>query len=110
VSQPGGIEKAQPAAIDASDEAPRFQVPKDAARHLTTRSDQSIIRDYLQEVEDYLEGLLAAAGYRDSRSLAAKLHTLVAGAIALAVAGGTGDWVDAARDAAVSLVAGASTA
>jgi AcrR family transcriptional regulator len=70
---------------------------------------RTIIRDYLQEVEDYLEGLLAAAGYRDSRSLAAKLQTLVAGAIALAVAGGTGDWVDAARDAAVSLVAGAST-
>jgi len=71
---------------------------------------REIIRHYLQEVEDYLEQLLAEAGYRDSRSLAAELQTLTAGAIALAVARGTGDSVAAARDAAVSLVASARTA
>jgi len=71
---------------------------------------RTIIRDYLQEVEDYLEHLLAEAGYRDSRSLAAELQTLTAGAIALAVARGTADSVDAAREAAVRLVAGANRA
>jgi AcrR family transcriptional regulator len=71
---------------------------------------RTIIRDYLQEVEDYLEHMLAEAGYRDSRSLAAKLQTLTAGAIALAVARRTGDSVAVARDAAVSLVASARRA
>lgn len=71
---------------------------------------RTIIRDYLQEVEDYLEQLLAEAGYRDSRSLAAELQTLTAGAIALAVAHRTGDSVAVARDAAARLVASARTA
>jgi AcrR family transcriptional regulator len=71
---------------------------------------RAIIRDYLQEVEDYLEGLLAVAGYRDSRQLAAKLQTLTAGAISLAVARGTGEPVVAAKDAAMSLLASAGRA
>jgi len=76
----------------------------------TAHPARTIIREYLQEVEDYLEHLLAEAGYRDSRLLAARIQTLTAGAIALAVARGTGDSVAAARDAAVSLVASARTA
>jgi AcrR family transcriptional regulator len=82
------------------------------AVELTGTADpaRTIIRDYLQEVEDYLEHLLAEAGYRDSHSLAAKLQTLTAGAISLAEARGTGDSVDAARDAAVSIVASAKRA
>lgn len=66
---------------------------------------RAIIREYLQEVEDYLEGLLAEAGYRQSRPLAAQVQTLTAGAISLAVARGTGDPVLAAKDAAMNLLA-----
>jgi AcrR family transcriptional regulator len=76
----------------------------------TAHPARTIIREYLQEVEDYLEQLLAEAGYRDSRLLAAKIQTLTAGAIALAVARATGDSVAAARDAAVSLLVTARTA
>lgn len=76
----------------------------------TAHPARAIIRDYLQEVEDYLEHLLAEAGYRDARSLAAQLQALTAGAISLAVARGTGDPVAAAREAAVSLLASAKRA
>jgi AcrR family transcriptional regulator len=70
-----------------------------------THPARSIIRDYLQEVEDYLESILAEAGYRESRTLAAQLQTLTAGAISLAVARGNGDPVLAAKDAAMNLLA-----
>lgn len=70
-----------------------------------THPARKIIREYLQEVEDYLEGMLAQAGYRQSRALAAQLQTLTAGAISLAVARGTGDPVLAAKDAATNLLA-----
>lgn len=63
-----------------------------------------IVREYLQEVEDYLEGLIAAAGYRDSRQLAAQLQTLVAGSISLAVASRNRAPVLTARDAALRLL------
>lgn len=64
-----------------------------------------IIREYFQEVEDYLEGLIAAAGYRDSRVLAAEIVTLVAGSVSIAVARTSGTPVFAARDAAVRVLA-----
>jgi AcrR family transcriptional regulator len=70
----------------------------------------AVIRDFLQEVEDYVESLLAAAGYRESRSLAARLQTLIAGAISLAVARRSGASMLTARDAAVALLSGAKRA
>jgi AcrR family transcriptional regulator len=69
-----------------------------------------VIREYLQEVEDYLEGLVAAAGYRDSRRLAAELQTLTAGAISLAVARRDRASMATARDAAMILLAKAERA
>jgi len=67
-----------------------------------------IIREYLQEVEDYLDGLISAAGYRDSRMLAAEIETLIAGATTLASVHASRAPVLAARDAAVRLLAGAA--
>jgi AcrR family transcriptional regulator len=72
-----------------------------------THPARRIIREYFQEVEDYLDGLIAASGYRDSRRLAAEVETLVAGATTLAVARSSGTPVLAARDAAVRLLEGA---
>jgi AcrR family transcriptional regulator len=72
-----------------------------------THPAQPVIREYLQEIEDYLASLIAAAGYRDSRALAAVLQTLTAGSISLAVARRSGAAVVSARDAAMSLLAGA---
>ena len=66
-----------------------------------------IIREYFQEVEDYLDGLISAAGYRDSRMLAAEIETLISGATTLAVVHASRTPVLAARDAAVRLLAGA---
>ena len=66
-----------------------------------------IIREYFQDVEDYLDGLISAAGYRDSRMLAAEIETLIAGATTLAVAHASRTPVLAARDAAVRLLVGA---
>jgi AcrR family transcriptional regulator len=64
-----------------------------------------IVNEYLQEVEDCLEGLVAAAGYRDSRTLAAELQALAAGAISLAVARRSSASALTARDAALRLLA-----
>lgn len=63
-----------------------------------------VVREYLREVEDYLEALIAAAGYRESRELAAQLHTLVAGSISLAVSSRNRARVLTARDAALRLL------
>ncbi len=65
-----------------------------------------IVREYLQDVEDYLDGLVAAAGYRDTRTLAAELQTLTSGAISLSVARRTPAAIETARQAALSLLAG----
>ena len=59
---------------------------------------------YLQEIEDGLDAMVASAGYRDSRVLATQLQALVSGAISLAVARGSGDPVRAARTAALRLL------
>jgi AcrR family transcriptional regulator len=71
---------------------------------------RAVIQDFLQEVEDYLETLVAAAGYREPRALAARLQTLIAGAISLAVARQNNTSILAARDAAVALLGGAKRA
>jgi AcrR family transcriptional regulator len=63
-----------------------------------------IIREYFQEFQDYLDGLIAAAGYRDSRRLAAALEILTLGSVSLAVARGSRAPVMAARDAALRLL------
>jgi AcrR family transcriptional regulator len=60
--------------------------------------------DYLQEVEDYLAGLVAAAGYRHAPALGAEVQTLVAGSITLAVARRSTAPVRTARAAALSLL------
>jgi AcrR family transcriptional regulator len=66
-----------------------------------------VVLDYLQEVEDYITGLVTAAGYRNPRMLAIELQTLLAGAITLAVARRSGAYAISAREAAISLLAGA---
>jgi AcrR family transcriptional regulator len=69
---------------------------------------RGIIEAYVQEVEDYLESLLRAAGYRDSRSLAAELQTLVAGAISLSVARRSRSPALMAKKAGLALLSAAS--
>jgi AcrR family transcriptional regulator len=59
---------------------------------------------YLQEVEDYLFGLVEAAGYREPRILAAELQALFAGSISLAVAGRTRAVFLTAQDAAMTVL------
>jgi AcrR family transcriptional regulator len=65
------------------------------------------VREYLQEIEDYLAGLVASAGYWNPRMLAAELQTLAAGAISLAVARRSSAYALSAREAALGLLAGA---
>ena len=60
---------------------------------------------YLQEVEDYLFGLVEAAGYREPRIVAAKLQALLAGSISLAVARRSRAVFLTARDAAMTTLA-----
>jgi AcrR family transcriptional regulator len=60
--------------------------------------------DFLQEVEDYLAGLLESAGYRNARPLATELQALAAGSISLAVARRSRAPALAARDAALRLL------
>ncbi|MEA2537122.1 MAG: hypothetical protein QOF11_1356 [Chloroflexota bacterium] len=66
-----------------------------------------VVTEYLQEVEDYLVDLVAAAGYRDARALGLELHVLTAGAMALAPARRSGAAALTARDAARRLLDGA---
>ena len=71
---------------------------------------RAVIRDYLEEIEDYLAGLAQSAGYRDPAMIGAELHLLVAGSITLAVARRTGAFALTAREAARVLLAGAERA
>jgi AcrR family transcriptional regulator len=71
---------------------------------------RAVVRDYLQEIEDYLADVVTAAGYRHPRMLAAELQVLMAGAISLAVARRSGAPALIARDAAISLMANAPRA
>lgn len=66
---------------------------------------RGMIRAYLEEIQDYFGEVLAAGGYRDAGMLAAELHTLLAGAISLAVARRTSSFALAAREAALVLLA-----
>jgi AcrR family transcriptional regulator len=69
-----------------------------------------VIRDFLQEVEDYLADKLAAGGYAHPRMLAAELQALLAGSITLAVARRSNASALSARDAAIALLASAPRA
>jgi AcrR family transcriptional regulator len=66
---------------------------------------RAVIRGYLQEIEDYLCEMLAAAGYHDAELMAAELQALLAGAISLGVARRSGASAMVARDAATRLLA-----
>jgi AcrR family transcriptional regulator len=72
-----------------------------------THPAQPVVRGVLMEVEDYLAGLLSAAGYQNPRSLAAEVQTLTAGSISLAVARRNTSSVRTAREAAINLLAAA---
>ena len=63
-----------------------------------------LVSDYLQEMEDYLAGLLTAAGYRAPQRLATQVHALISGTICLAVARRSGAHVLAARQAAMAVL------
>jgi AcrR family transcriptional regulator len=64
-----------------------------------------IIRDYLAEIEHYLQAAASAAGVRDSDRVGTQIHALLAGSISLGVAHRTSSFALAARDAATALVA-----
>ena len=63
------------------------------------------IRDYLAEIERYLQGVAAAAGHPDAPRLGQELQTLLAGSIMLGVANRTTDHVLVARESAARLFA-----
>ena len=63
------------------------------------------IRDYLAEIERYLQGVAAAAGHPDGARLGRELQTLLAGSIMLGVANRTTDHVLVARESAARLLA-----
>lgn len=69
-----------------------------------------VIRAYLDEVGDYLLGLVTKAGYRDPAMLAAELHNLMAGGIMLTMARRSGAPARAARVAAEHLLSVAERA
>ena len=57
----------------------------------------ALIRDYLREIERYLQEMARDAGYRDWERLGSALQTLLAGAISLGVAHHTDDAARSAR-------------
>ena len=63
------------------------------------------IRDYLDEIERYLQDSVAAAGYANAKPSGTTLQTLLAGSITLSVAHHDSSFALAARDAAVKLLA-----
>ena len=66
-----------------------------------------VAAEHKQKVIDYLDGLLAAAGYREHRTLAAQLALLGDGAIVAALRERTTDAAPRARAVAEALLAGA---
>jgi AcrR family transcriptional regulator len=62
------------------------------------------IRDYLAEIERYLERTVRATGRRDAARLGRELHALLAGSITLGVASRSSSHVLVARDAATQLL------
>ena len=69
-----------------------------------------VIREFLQEVEDYLTDKLTQGGYEHPRMLASELQALLAGSITLAVARRSNASALSARDAAITLLASAPRA
>jgi AcrR family transcriptional regulator len=65
---------------------------------------RQVVRDYLLEIEDYLRQALLSVGHPAPQSLAAELHTLLAGGISLSVAHRRAAPMLAARDAAIGLL------
>jgi AcrR family transcriptional regulator len=70
----------------------------------TTHPAKPVIEAYLDGIGRYLRETVAAAGYHDTERLAVELHALLAGSISLGVAGRTGRYAIAAREAAVRLL------
>jgi AcrR family transcriptional regulator len=66
-----------------------------------------VIREFLQEVEDYLTEKLTAGDYENPRMLASEIQTLLAGAITLAVARRSSASALTAREATIALLASA---
>ena len=65
---------------------------------------RQVVRDYLSEVEGFLQGVLISAGHPAAQSLALELHALLPGGISLSVAHRSVAPLLAARDAAVKLL------
>jgi hypothetical protein len=63
-----------------------------------------IARESIEEIGAYVRTTVTAAGYADAERLANELHTLLAGAISLAVALETGAPAAAALEAARQLL------
>jgi AcrR family transcriptional regulator len=70
----------------------------------STHPARPVVVDYLKEIEDYLFTLVAAAGYRKPRMLAAQLQMILTGSISLAAARRGAPRSQTARDAALSLL------
>ena len=64
-----------------------------------------VIRESLEEIGTYLQGIVAEAGHPDSVRVGQELHALVAGSIALGAATRSSAPAFAARDAATRLLA-----
>jgi AcrR family transcriptional regulator len=72
-----------------------------------THPARVVIREFLQEVEDYLTDKLAASDYESPRILVSEIQTLLAGSITLAVARRSSAAALSAREAAIALLASA---
>jgi AcrR family transcriptional regulator len=69
-----------------------------------THPARQVVSDYLQEIEDYLSGLVEAGGYRDPQKLGAELQTILSGSISLAMARRSTASAVRARDVALALL------
>jgi AcrR family transcriptional regulator len=69
-----------------------------------THPARRVVTDYLQEVEDYLSGMVEAGGYQEPRELGAELQTILAGSISLAMARRSRASAFRARDVALALL------
>src|SRR6185369_16065044 len=65
---------------------------------------RQVIIEYTDEVEQYIESLIARAGYADVKALASAVQTLLAGAMMLGRVRRNGTAFADARDAAMTLL------
>ena len=70
-----------------------------------THPARLVVAEILQEIEDYLTGLVAAGGYADPARLGAELQTILAGSISLSVARRRRDSLLTGRVIALGLLA-----